>query len=81
MAFDSTVLVVIPTYNEAANIKPLVTQVLAQPVSLHIVIIDDNSPNGTGEIAEALVRLCNRLFLIHRSNKLGLGSTYPDGFR
>jgi len=81
MTLDTTALVIIPTYNEAANIKPLVTQVLAQPVPLHIVIIDDNSPDGTGEIAEALAILSNRLCVVHRPSKLGLGTAYLAGFR
>jgi dolichol-phosphate mannosyltransferase len=81
MMLNTTALVIIPTYNEVANIKPLVTQVLGQPIPLHIVIIDDNSPDGTGEKADELARLCNRLSVVHRPCKLGLGTAYLDGFR
>jgi dolichol-phosphate mannosyltransferase len=80
MTIDKTALVIIPTYNEAANIKPLVTQILAQPIQMHIVIVDDNSPDGTGQIADGIAGLCDRLFVIHRASKLGLGTAYKAGF-
>ncbi len=74
--------VVIPTYNEADNLPPLVVELLAQPVdNLQIVVVDDNSPDGTGQVAEALrLRYPHRMHVIHRPGKMGLGSAYRHGF-
>src|SRR5437764_3483912 len=74
-------LVVIPTYNEAANLTNLVPQVLAQDPRLDILIVDDNSPDGTGHLAEALRQQEPRLSVIHREGKLGLGTAYIAGGR
>jgi dolichol-phosphate mannosyltransferase len=74
-------LVVIPTYNEAANLAHLVPQVLAQDSRLDVLIVDDNSPDGTGQLAEALRQKEPRLSVIHRAGKLGLGTAYIAGFR
>src|SRR5439155_8644845 len=74
-------LVVIPTYNEAANLAHLVPQVLAQDPRLDILIVDDNSPDSTGQLAEALRQKEPRLSVIHREGKLGLGTAYIAGFR
>src|SRR5437763_77734 len=74
-------LVVIPTYNEAANLTNLVPQVLAQDPRLDILIVDDNSPDGTGQLAEALRQQEPRLSVIRREGKLGLGTAYIAGFR
>src|SRR5256886_11280931 len=74
-------LVVIPTYNEAPNLANLVPQVLAQDPRLDILIVDDNSPDGTGQLAEALRQKEPRLSVIHREGKLGLGTAYIAGFR
>jgi len=74
-------LVVIPTYNEAANLAHLVPQVLAQDPRLDILIVDDNSPDGTGQLAEALRLKEPRLSVVHREGKLGLGTAYIAGFR
>src|SRR2546425_9407570 len=74
-------LVVIPTYNEAANLAHLVPQVLAQDSRLDVLIVDDNSPDGTGQLAEALRQKEPRLSVIHREGKLGLGTAYIAGFR
>src|SRR5256885_1810931 len=74
-------LVVIPTYNEAANLTNLVPQVLAQDPRLDILIVDDNSPDGTGQLAEALRQKEPRLNVLHREGKLGLGTAYIAGFR
>ena len=74
-------LVVIPTYNEAANLTNLVPQVLGQDPRLDILIVDDNSPDGTGQLAEALRQKEPRLSVIHREGKLGLGTAYIAGFR
>jgi len=74
-------LVVIPTYNEAANLAHLVPHILAQDPRLDILIVDDNSPDGNGQLAEALRQKEPRLSVIHREGKLGLGTAYIVGFR
>src|SRR5207244_12417765 len=74
-------LVVIPTYNEAANLTNLVPQVLGQDPRLDILIVDDNSPDGTGQLAEALRQKEPRLSVIHRAGKLGLGTAYIARFQ
>jgi len=75
--------VVIPTYNEAENIPALAAELWALPIpQLKILIVDDASPDGTGEIAERLAsRQPERLNVIHREGKLGLGSAYITGFK
>ncbi|MBN1814224.1 MAG: polyprenol monophosphomannose synthase [Anaerolineae bacterium] len=76
------VSVIVPTYNEKENIESLVTQLLALPVDLNVVIVDDNSPDGTGEIAERLAAENEgRVSVIHRAGKLGLGTAYIAGFK
>lgn len=75
--------VVIPTYNEAKNLPALSAELWALPITnLKILIVDDASPDGTGEIAEELAsRQPNRISVIHRTGKLGLGSAYITGFK
>jgi len=75
------VLVVIPTFNEADNILPLARDVLAQAASLELLVVDDASPDGTGERVAAAGRHEPRLRLLARPGKLGLGSAYLAGFR
>jgi dolichol-phosphate mannosyltransferase len=73
---------VIPTYNEAENIQKLVQAVFSLPVDVNLLIVDDNSPDGSGEIAEQLKRdHPGRIQVLHRKGKLGLGSAYIQGFR
>lgn len=74
-------LVIIPTYNERDNAPEVIRQVLSQPAPLDVLIIDDNSPDGTGEVVESLARTEPRLKVIHRPGKLGLGTAYGVGFR
>jgi dolichol-phosphate mannosyltransferase len=76
-------MVVIPTYNEAENLATLVGELLALDLpGLEILIVDDNSPDGTGEIANGLAeRHPGRLHVLHRSGKLGLGTAYVTGFQ
>ncbi len=73
--------VVIPTYNERDNLQLLAEMVLAQDPSLHLLIVDDNSPDGTGKLADELAKSNKRINVLHRPAKLGLGSAYRDGFR
>lgn len=77
---DASVAVVIPTYNEAANIQPLARELLALPCSPHLVIVDDNSPDGTGNIADELATdNPGRVTVVHRAKKEGLGRAYIHG--
>ncbi len=72
---------VIPTYNEAENLPQLVSALFTLPLDLHVLIVDDNSPDGTGRIADELAQRDNRVNVLHRKDKLGLRSAYLDGFR
>ena len=74
-------IVVVPTYNESLNLEPLVQQIQQHANGLHILIVDDNSPDGTGKIADALSeRNSSSVFVIHRKQKQGLGPAYVEGF-
>lgn len=73
--------VVIPTYNERDNVRPLANAVLAQHPDIQILFVDDNSPDGTGSIIDDMVAGNDRLHVLHRSGKLGLGSAYREGFK
>lgn len=73
--------VIIPTYNEKDNVRSLTDAVLAQHADLQILYVDDNSPDGTGTIIDSIVKTNDRVHVLHRSGKLGLGSAYRDGFR
>jgi dolichol-phosphate mannosyltransferase len=75
------IVTVIPTYNESANLTQLVADLFSLPVDLHVLVVDDNSPDGTGEIADDLSRQDSRVSVIHREGKLGLRSAYLNGFR
>lgn len=72
--------VVVPTYNEAENIGHLVPQILADP-RCRVLVVDDASPDGTGDLVAALARMEPRIGLLRRSGKLGLGTAYVAGFR
>lgn len=74
-------LVVIPTYNEAPNLPNIVPQVLAQDPRLEVLVVDDGSPDGTGQIADRLAQESPRVHALHRESKLGLGTAYIAGFR
>lgn len=74
--------VIIPTYNEAENIKKLIPILLELPVAdLHILVVDDNSQDGTGEIADQFANRTDRVQVLHRAGKLGLGTAYIQGFQ
>ncbi len=72
---------IIPTYNEAENLPDLVSALFALPLDLNILVVDDNSPDGTGEVAEGLAKKDKRISVLHRAGKLGLGTAYLSGFR
>jgi glycosyltransferase involved in cell wall biosynthesis len=75
-------LVIVPTYNEAENIRLLVQKLLALKSPVSVLVIDDNSPDGTGKIAEELAgENPGRVFVKHRPGKLGLGTAHREGFR
>lgn len=74
-------LIVIPTYNEAANLEPLVSAILSLDAGFDILVVDDNSPDGTGEIADRLSGELAGIHVLHRPGKMGLGTAYVEGFR
>lgn len=74
-------LVIVPTYNERENIAPLLDRLLALPWRVDVLIVDDNSPDGTAGIVVERQKTEPRLHLLQRPGKLGLGSAYRDGFR
>lgn len=76
------ITVVIPTYNEAENLPKLVSALFSLPLDLHILVVDDDSPDGTGRIAEELAeKYPGRIDILHRPGKLGLRSAYLNGFQ
>jgi len=75
------VAVIIPTYNERDNLELIVTRVRASAPPADILIVDDNSPDGTGEIADKLAASDTRIHVMHRQGKSGLGTAYIAGFR
>ncbi len=74
-------LVVVPTYNEQANIRRLVATVLEQDPRLEMLIVDDGSPDGTGDIVDEIAAREPRVHALHREKKLGLGTAYRTGFK
>ena len=79
---SAAVTVVLPTYNEAANLPVIVAELIGLPLSgLHILVADDNSPDGTGDVADQLAEKygTDRLTVVHRPGKQGLGRAYVDG--
>lgn len=77
----SDILVVIPTYNEAANIRLIAAAVLAACPQAHILFVDDNSPDGSGRLADALGQTDPRVHVLHKQDKQGLGRAYIAGFK
>ncbi len=76
------ITVVTPTYNEAENLPKLVSALFSLPLDLHLLVVDDNSPDGTGKIAEELAReFPGRIEVLHRPGKMGLRSAYLNGFQ
>ena len=75
------ITVVTPTYNEAENLPKLVSALFALPLKLRVLVVDDNSPDGTGMIADGLAAQDKRLQVLHRPGKLGLRSAYLNAFQ
>jgi dolichol-phosphate mannosyltransferase len=74
-------LVIVPTYNERENLSPLAQRVLALPVTADLLVVDDNSPDGTGKIADDLAGKHPQIHVLHRAEKNGLGRAYIAGFK
>src|SRR4051812_4123803 len=74
------VLVAVPTFNEAENIRGIVGRVRAAVPNVDILVADDNSPDGTGRIADELAEHDPRLYVLHRAGKAGLGAAYLAAF-
>ncbi|MFC6886112.1 MULTISPECIES: polyprenol monophosphomannose synthase [Actinomadura] len=75
------VLVIIPTYNERENIEDITRRVREATPSVDVLVVDDNSPDGTGDLADALAEADERVKVLHRTGKSGLGTAYIAGFR
>jgi dolichol-phosphate mannosyltransferase len=80
LAIDESALVIVPTYNERENITRIVPLILAQDPRIDVLIVDDNSPDGTGALADELVAADPRVHVLHREGKQGLGKAYLAGF-
>ena len=74
-------IVVIPTYNESDNIRNIITAVLNVQNDINVLIVDDNSPDGTSAIVQEMMQTDNRIHLITRAGKMGLGTAYCEGFQ
>jgi dolichol-phosphate mannosyltransferase len=74
-------LVIIPTYNESENLPRLVPSVLSRDERLEILVVDDNSPDGTGRLADEIAAAESRVHVLHRAGKQGLGTAYLAGFK
>jgi dolichol-phosphate mannosyltransferase len=74
-------LVVMPTYNERENLRPLAERLFALPVPVDLLVVDDLSPDGTGQIADQLAKERTSLHVLHRAGKRGLGQAYIAGFK
>ena len=75
-------IIIIPTYNEKENIENIIRAIFALEKCFHILIIEDNSPDGTADIVKRMqLEFPNRLFMVERKGKLGLGTAYIAGFK
>lgn len=75
------IMVVVPTYNERENIEALIPRVLEQADGTEILVVDDGSPDGTGQYVDSVAEKDRRVHALHRPSKMGLGSAYVQGFR
>lgn len=74
-------LVILPTYNEKENIQSILSAILSIHDEIDILVVDDNSPDGTGDIVDSMISDFPRIRVIHRPEKLGLGTAYIEGFK
>jgi dolichol-phosphate mannosyltransferase len=81
LSFGERGLVIVPTYNESENVTRIVPRILEQDPRLDVLIVDDNSPDGTGRLADELAAADSRVHVLHREEKAGLGRAYLAGFR
>jgi dolichol-phosphate mannosyltransferase len=81
MAGEHPISVIVPTYNERENIVPLVSGILALPLPFSIIVVDDNSPDGTGRVADGLAEQFSAVHVLHRPAKLGLGTAHIAGMK
>lgn len=79
-ALGTGTLVIVPTYNERDNLEPVVQRLLAAVPRAHVLVVDDDSPDGTGKLADELAAADERLHVLHRTAKNGLGAAYIAGF-
>ena len=77
----NTTLIVVPTYNELENLPRMVARLLALPVKVDLLVVDDNSPDGTGKLADELAAKHPEVHVLHRKEKNGLGRAYLAGFK
>jgi len=80
-SWQGRALMVVPTYNERENLARLVGRLRALPGDVHVLVVDDSSPDGTGAIADAIAACDPGVHVLHRAGKLGLGTAYRAGFR
>src|SRR5881392_3669183 len=74
-------LIIIPTYNELDNVRPLLQEIFSYVPNIDILIVDDNSPDGTGQLADEISGENPHVHVLHRAGKLGLGTAYIEGFK
>ena len=77
----NTTLIVMPTYNERENLPRMVQRLLSLPVKVDLLVVDDNSPDGTGKLADELAAKHPEVHVLHRAEKNGLGRAYLAGFK
>ena len=80
MTNSPSVLVIVPTYNERDNLPRVVPRILSHGDAFHVLVVDDNSPDGTGDVADAMSAQDERVNVLHRPGKQGLGVAYVAGF-
>ncbi len=81
MCNDMPTLVIVPTYNEKQNIINLMEKILNLSPEIDVLVVDDNSPDGTGQLLDDAIKSYSRLHILHRAAKLGLGTAYKAGFQ
>ncbi len=74
-------IIIIPTYNEIKNLRPLLEATFSYAPETDVLIVDDNSPDGTGKVADQIYEQDPRVHVLHRTGKLGLGTAYIAGFK
>jgi len=74
-------LIIIPTYDERENLRAIASRIHEVVPEVHLLVVDDNSPDGTGEVADDLAAKDERIHVLHRPGKMGLGTAYVEGFR